>query len=193
MDDPSAAAIHPAEPDDVHALGTLLREGHEDAPSSDRAQRELPEDPFGAGRELVDLVPGGEERVLVAELDEAIAGFAALIERELVRSSHVAELVLLVHPLVRGRGLGARLARAAVEAARLDPGLRKLSARVADDDEALRRSIAAAGPWERERVERGALARGEVDHDLHVHGLWLPRLNEDTERRSASDAPLVEP
>src|SRR4051795_9069375 len=66
----------------------------------------------------------GEARSVAVDDDGQIAGYVAVIPLH-GWSSHVGELRLVVAPEVRGRGIGARLAAHALQAA-VDLGLRKI-------------------------------------------------------------------
>ncbi|MEZ4268599.1 MAG: GNAT family N-acetyltransferase [Myxococcota bacterium] len=154
-------------------IGWLILDGLDDAPSGDRGLADVGDEPVDVGSGIVEAAIGNGAWLWVADEHEGIAGGVRVTGRELQRSRHVGDLVVLVHPTARRRGVGTALVKAIVEAARNSSRFSKLSARVAADDEALRRTLMASGPWELERVEIGALARGAARVDVHVFGLQV--------------------
>lgn len=160
-----------AEEADVQALGRLLAEGLHDAPSSEYEPDELPPDPTSAGEHLLDRlhVPGSQ--VLLAVERGAPVGLVRVLRREFLRSRHVADMTILVHPTARLRKIGSDLLGFAEGEAVLG-GATKLAMRVAQDDEALRALLSARG-WALERVEHGVLRRGGRVIDV---GVWARHL-----------------
>lgn len=110
--------------------GAGLRAFLEAIPEGDRTFfKEDVDDPEQVG---AWLRPGGARRA-VAIAGGAIVGFTAVVPLH-GWSSHVGELLLIVAPEHRGRGVGQALARYAVVAA-LDLGLRKVVVEVVAEQE----------------------------------------------------------
>jgi ribosomal protein S18 acetylase RimI-like enzyme len=74
-------------------------------------------------------------QIFLAYLDDELAGLLAVIPG-LGWSRHVGDLRMVVHPSMRGRGVGAALARRGLVAA-VDAGLEKVSVEVLADQEAV--------------------------------------------------------
>ncbi len=141
---------------DAFALGTLVHEALEAAPSSEAGAHELDDDALSLG---VNLLGGAGVDVIVAEVDGFLAGLARVGRREFLRAQHIADVQLLVHPAARGQGAGRALLEHVWEAFVVGGVYGKLAARVAADDPASRVTFERAG-WVLERTERGALSRG---------------------------------
>ncbi len=166
-------AVRPATSLDCFAVGCLLMESIESAPSADRGPDELPSAELDAGAEVVEPALANGDVLLVAELDGALAGLVWVWPRELARARHVGDLYVLVHPDARGRGIGSALLDAAwLAAGQGGRALEKLAVRAASDDDALGCLLAGHG-WRLERVERCALARDEGVFDVMVWGRLL--------------------
>lgn len=165
----SVIAVRQVRFDDSVALGTLVLEAVYEAPSSGHGPEDLAEDALIVGGDLAEACREGRELVLVAELGGSLAGVARVRQRPLVRSRHVADLEVLVHPAARRCGVGTALIREAIGQADRRPDVRKMSTRVAEDDEGLRAALARTGRWRRERVETLALFR---DGALHHWEVW---------------------
>ncbi|MGM0576781.1 MAG: N-acetyltransferase family protein [Myxococcota bacterium] len=165
--------IRPAELSDAVALGWLLVESLDDAPSADRGPDDFSDDPVEVGSALVERAMRRNHRLLVADVPEGLCGVVRLAPRELLRSRHVADLDLLVHPVARRLGVGSALAGIAVRTAVEAPEVSKLSARVAADDEVLAATLDTSGPWGLERVERAALSRDARLVDVEIRSLWV--------------------
>ncbi len=162
-------AIRQVRFDDSVALGTLVLEAVHHARSSSHGPGDLADDALVVGGDLAEASREGRELVLIAELGGALAGMARVRQRPLHRSRHVADLEVLVHPAARRQGVGEALVREAIGRADGRRDVRKVSVRVAEDDEALRRTLARSGRWRRERVETLALFR---DGELHHWEVW---------------------
>jgi GNAT superfamily N-acetyltransferase len=165
--------VRPADYEDGVPIGWLILDGLDDAPSGDRGLVDVGDEPVDIGSGIVESAISNGAWLWVADERDGIAGGVRLTGRELTRSRHVGDLVVLVHPTARRRGVGTAMVKAIVEAARQSARFAKLSARVAADDEALRRTLMASGPWALERVEIGALARGAMRVDVQVFGLLV--------------------
>lgn len=164
--------IRPTTSLDCFAVGCLLLESIESAPSADRGPDELPSTELDAGAEIVQPALANGDIQFVAEVDGAIAGIAWVWPRELVRSRHIGDVYVLVHPEARGSGVGAGLVEAVSAAATAGQRLAKLCLRAAADDDALGRLMVSKG-WRLERVELLGLTREEGSVDLMVWGRLL--------------------
>jgi GNAT superfamily N-acetyltransferase len=165
--------VRPADYEDGVPIGWLVLDGLDDAPSADRGVVDVGDEPVEIGSGIVEAAIASGAWLWVADEPDGIAGVVRVTARGLMRSRHVGDVEVLVHPSARRRGVGRELVRAIVDAARASARFAKLAARVAADDEALRRALMAAGPWRLERVETAALGRGVTRVDVEVYGLHL--------------------
>ncbi len=157
---------------DTHAVGSMICDALAHSPSSVFDRADLAVDEFEVGRELMSAPLAAGDLVWVLEAGQQIAGFALARARTLHRSSHVADLALVVHPIARGRGGGATLLAAIEGAARDAADLHKLVHRVAVDDEALKATLrSSSSPWVCERHECEGLRRGAHFVDTELWGL----------------------
>jgi len=156
---------------DAHAVGMLVLDALEDAPSSEVGLEDVYTDPREFGEQLL----GGAAAVLVIErLGHGILGGARIVPREFIRASHVAEVAIVVHPQFRGRGVGRTLVQGVERELQEEGRYSKLVVRVAADDLGLAtvlKQVPAA--WTRERVERNALCRHGQTLDMHLYALLL--------------------
>lgn len=107
---------------------------------------------------------GGQ--VLLAHLDGQLAGLLAVLPG-LGWSRHVGDLRLVVDPVLRGRGVGAALARRGLRAA-VEAGLAKVSVEVLADQ------TAVAGLFQELGFVAEALLVDQVrDADGHLHDLLV--------------------
>ncbi len=171
-----AVVVRAARLGEAAAIGQVLVDGLQDAPSAEYAPEEVPSRALDVGKELLGEVDLEADRLLlVAEAGGAMAALARVGPRDFVRSRHIADVLIVVHPAARGIGVGRALLLGVMDTARATGRLRKLVMRVADDDEALVRVVTIAG-WGLERVERGALLREDGERDVHVYASWLGSL-----------------
>lgn len=159
--------VRAARESDAFALGLLVTEALDHAPSSEFDAAELATAPQDLGRELVLSAITSGAWLLAAELRYELIGAARLTPREFKRSRHVADVTIVVHPRARRQGCGGELLDAMTAMATDNGKLRKLTSRVAADDLPLRSLLASRG-WQRERLERGALwgDRGQIDVEV---------------------------
>ncbi len=157
---------------DAFALGLLVTEALQQAPSAELDAAEVAATPHDLGRELVTAAVAAGAWLLAGELQYERVGAARLTPREFMRSHHVADLLLLVHPRARRLGCASTLLDEITTLAREQEGLTKLSARVSGHDVALRSLLMNRG-WERERLERGALWSDRGLTDVEVMALYL--------------------
>ncbi|MCB9728091.1 MAG: GNAT family N-acetyltransferase [Deltaproteobacteria bacterium] len=156
-------------------IGWLVLDGLDDAPSSDRGPVDVGDEPVDIGTAIVETALARDALLYVAEDEDGVLGAGRVGARELVRSRHVGDLAVLVHPRARRRGVGRALMEALVGGAEASRRFEKLAVRIAADDEALRRTVMGSGAWRLERLEIGALARGERRIDVEVMGLSVRR------------------
>ena len=157
---------------DVAAVGALVRAALPHAPSSLQGRDDLATDDLDIGHEVVADALAAGDLAWVLETGDQIAGVAVARRRALVRASHVADVILLIHPIARGRGCGQTLLTALVDAATHDRDIHKLAMRIAcDDDASLNLLASATPPWSLDRVEAGALGRGALIIDIELWGL----------------------
>ena len=166
--------VSPVEPSDLGAIGLLIAESAMSALSSPHDEREMIQE----GLHLAHMHVGSRVEVgdiaLKVERGDQLAAFGVIRPRVLVRSSHVGEAQLLVHPHARRHGIGLLLIEHLTLAACSTSALRKLSMRVNEEDSALISLLRAQTGWARERVELGALTIGDRDVAVEVWGIELP-------------------
>ena len=154
---------------DTQAVGNMICDALPLSPSSVYDRADLALDEFEVGRELLGAALAAGDLAFVLEAGQQIAGLALARSRPLKRASHVADLMLVVHPLARGRGGGLTLLEAIEKGAEERSDLHKVVMRVALDDEALKATLrASASTWICERHEYEGLRRGAhfIDTEL---------------------------
>lgn len=122
----------------------------------------------------IERIASGGIASFIAMQGGAVMGCTALVRDELSWSRHVAEVRLLVHPDMRGNGLGRRLAELCVEQARAS-GIAKLGVRMTPDQGS------ALAVFEKLGFRPEALLRDQVrdaagqPHDIAIMALDLTR------------------
>ena len=112
---PEMIFVRPATFHDTLALGLLIQEALPLSPSSVLNEGTVPQEAFLTGSEVLEGAMVGTEDLLIAEVEEEVAGLVLLKPKELVRSKHVARLQLVVHPEAPGQEVRVALLRAALE------------------------------------------------------------------------------
>jgi GNAT superfamily N-acetyltransferase len=105
-------------------------------------------------------------QLFVAYLEDELAGLVAVIPG-LGWSRHVGEMRMVVDPAVRGRGVGAALARRALDAA-VTAGMEKVSVEVLADQEPVASLFAGLG-----FIPEALLADQVRDEDGQFHDLLV--------------------
>ena len=132
-----------------------MRASLPEAPSSSEGLADMDEEDLVAGGWLLDENEAGNP-LWVAEGMDGLCGIVRLQSKDLLRSSHVVTLQVLVHPDGRGQGVGRALVEVALCEARDRDDIEKVVVLVAEDDEALASLIDQAGTWRLERRAPGA-------------------------------------
>ena len=145
---------------DAFALGTLLAQGLCDAPSSIFDPIELNPNALVVGQEIMTLAQEQGHLIQVADLAYELAGVVRATPKEFVRSSHVADVTILVHPRVRRQHIGSALLEAITTKAWRTENICRLSMRIAADDIASQTLLQSSG-WLMERHEPDALWRSD--------------------------------
>jgi len=150
---------------DIVPIGDLALTALAYAPSSPQEVDEVPGSPLILGEEI-SLRCGADLKPIVAEIAGEIAGFAAFERRSMARSQHVVEVRLLVHPEVRGQGVGGQLISEVAHKFKGHPDVHKLVMIVASDDEPLLRLVTRTAGWVCEQRCSKAWARGQERIDV---------------------------
>ena len=115
----------------------------------------------------VDAQAAGEIESLVATANDRIVATTAIVRDPLGWSPHVAELRMLVSPIMRGKGLGRALLDASIALAR-EAGATKLTARTTPDQ------LGAITLFEEAGFRGEAMLRDHVrDRDGALHDLVI--------------------
>lgn len=115
----------------------------------------------------VDAQAAGEIESLVATANDRIVATTAIVRDPLGWSPHVAELRMLVSPIMRGKGLGRALLDASIALAR-EAGATKLTARMTPDQ------LGAITLFEEAGFRGEAMLRDHVrDRDGALHDLVI--------------------
>lgn len=166
--------VSPATFSDLNAVGVLIAESAMHAPSSPHHETEMTRESFGLAQDYVANRIDNGDIALKLEVGERLAACGVIRPRVLVRSSHVGELLILVHPGARRRGVGQTLMSHMMIAARARSALRKLSVRVNEDDQAFLSLLGGQEGWTMERLEHNALRIDAVDVAVQVWAHELP-------------------
>ena len=166
--------VSPATFSDLNAIGVLIAESAMHTLSSPHHETEMARESFGLAQDYVGNRIDSGDIALKLEVGEHLAACGVIRPRVLVRSSHVGELLILVHPEARRRGVGQTLMSHLMIAACARSALRKLSVRVNEEDQALRALLGGQGGWVVERVEHNALRIDAVDVAVQVWAYQLP-------------------
>jgi L-amino acid N-acyltransferase YncA len=122
----------------------------------------------------LDAMACGEIESLIALDGDVIVATTAVVRDPLSWSPHVAELRLLVSPVMRGRGLGRALLDASIALAR-DSGATKLVARMTPDQRAAITLFEEAGFRGEAMLRDHVRDRAGVLHDLAILSLNIGR------------------
>lgn len=151
--------VRPATTRDWHAVGSLVLESVQEAPSSPFGYEDLPADPLLLGRQIIRIGDEAMAASLIAETHLGLTGLAQVVYGEFARCSHSGLLSLLVHPAARNQGVGRRLLRETIAYLATSDTVQKLTIHVAETDEELLHLVGSEH-WRLERVCPEALDLG---------------------------------
>jgi len=129
----------------------------------------------------VDAIAAGEIDSLIASDGDRVVATTAIVRDPLGWSAHVAEVRLLVSPMLRGKGLGRALLDASIALA-ADGGATKLTARMTPDQRGAITLFEEAGFRGEAMLRDHVRGRDGQFHDLAILSLDLSR---EAARRAA--------
>ena len=169
---PEMIFVRPATFHDTLALGLLIQEALPLSPSSVLNEGTVLQEAFLTGSEVLEGAMVGTEDLLIAEVDEEVAGLVLVKPKELVRSRHVARLQLVVHPEAPGQEVRVALLRAALERS-AERALIKVVMDVAQPDRELQSLVEQDELWWTERLRRGAVYWNGARIDVTTWACWV--------------------
>ena len=113
----------------------------------------------------IKRIEKGNWHTILAETDDKLVGHGSLMQTEQVWSRHLGEIILLLSPDVRGKGLGSILARELFACAE-DLGLQKIVARMASEQKGAIAVFEKLGFKVEALLADYVIDRQNVTHDL---------------------------